>query len=218
MSTASSFAYDQLLNGITTGKYPPGSKLGEEELSASLGVSRTPIREALRRLAAEGIVQSLPNRGARVPNWTEADRQEILELRAILEGYAARLAATRIVESQLDRLSDLADLMESIAGDHRHDDALRVTQLNNEFHRVILESSGHAQLISAAQGVVYLALVHRTFLGYSESEVQRSFAQHRWLIAALSRGDSLLAEATMRSHILAARHATIAGESDTDSQ
>ena len=94
MARLASEAYEKVRGRILSGELGDGVRLGEEELAEALSISRTPVREALRRLAAEGLVELLPNRGARVPRWDESDVNDIFDLRAVLESHAAGRAAT----------------------------------------------------------------------------------------------------------------------------
>ena len=105
---------------ILTGEYGPNERLIEEQLAERLGVSRTPVRQALTMLEAEGLVEIAPNRGATVCSFSIEDVWEIYDLRAVLEGHAARRAAGRIVRRDLQRLRELAVGMEGLPG--RFDD------------------------------------------------------------------------------------------------
>ena len=171
-----------------------------------VGVSRTPVREALRRLAAEGIVEFLPNRGAHVASWTARELQEIFELRSLLEGHAAARAATRIDAEALDRLDELAGEMESRLDEPLQEASFEISKLNSEFHSMILEASGSRHLAIATQGVIQIALIHRTFMRYSSKALARSFSHHRELIDALTARDPGWAQSVMQSHILSASH------------
>ena len=113
MAQAAQRAYEHLRARLLAGEFPAGSRLPEEELAAAAEVSRTPVREALRRLHAEGLVEFVPNRGAHVASWTERDLDEIFGLRALLESHAAELAAPRISGADLGRLSALQDQMDA---------------------------------------------------------------------------------------------------------
>jgi DNA-binding GntR family transcriptional regulator len=206
MSRAGELAYAAIREGISSGDYVAGARLREEELSAAIGVSRTPVREALRRLSAEGIVEFLPNRGAHVAAWTDDDLEEIFELRATLEALAAYRAASRVDDDVIARLEELASAMEERLADPSDEGRFEVSQLNNEFHQLVLEVSGSRQLVVTTQGVIQVALVHRTFLRYSKRAMQRSFGHHRELIEALAARDASWSSSVMRSHILAARH------------
>ena len=189
---------------ILSGDYPAGHHLRETAVANDLKVSRTPVREALHRLAADGLVELHPNRGARVAGWTDEEVEEIFGLRVLLEGYAARLAATRIDAVTLAGLEELAARMEST--DETGDDAERdeIAELNVAFHLLILECAGNAQLTSFASSLARL-LVHDAFQRFSESAVRRSFSHHAELIAAFRVRDADWAEAVMRAHLLAGR-------------
>jgi DNA-binding GntR family transcriptional regulator len=205
MARAVEQAYRWIHDGITRGDLAAGSHLGEEELADQIGVSRTPIREAIRRLASEGLVEFVPNRGAHVAAWTDRDLAEIFDLRAVLEGFAARLAARNATTSDVDRLRDLADQMEALAAGRSKDRLDQISALNREFHEAIVEIADNRHLASLVSGLVQVPLVHRTFRRYTEQELQRSMGHHRELIEAIGRGDVNWAGTAMRSHIYAAR-------------
>lgn len=207
MSTSSGErAYEAIKQQILSGGYPAGARLREEELSAAVGVSRTPIREALRRLSAEGVVEFLPNRGAHVASWTDQELNEIFELRALLESYAARRAATRVGPTEIERLDKLASAMEEALDMDDEESLVRVAELNNEFHQLLMQAAASPQLVTMTQAIVQIPLVHRTFRRYTHADLLRSFAHHRELVDACRAGDGVWAESVMRSHILAARH------------
>lgn len=198
-------AYSRIRSAIVDGEFPPGMHLEEEGLAESTGVSRTPVREALRRLAAEGFVEFVPHQGAFVPTWTEADHHEIFDLRAVLESFGARLAARRVSPAALDELRSLTAGMEEAARSHRPDRMDDVADLNNRFHGAVLTASGNRRLRQLAQATVAMPLVLRTFQKYSAERLERSLAHHREIVDALAAHDESWAEAIMRTHILSAR-------------
>ena len=108
--------YDTLRQGILDGTYAQGARLGEADLADALGVSRTPVREALRRLGSEGLLATLPNKGARVRTWTAGELGDIFDLRALLEGHAAARAATRVTDADISAMNDLVTRMEAATG------------------------------------------------------------------------------------------------------
>ena len=207
MSTASHRAYEEIRRRIFAGVYPAGVRLREDELSAAIGVSRTPVREALRRLDAEGLVVNVPNRGAHVASWTEEELNDIFEIRSLLESYAARRAATRLTTEELDRLQALTQEMDScldaLPSDEHYD---LITRLNYEFHQRIMDAAASPLLKSLTTSTIQIALMHRTFRRYSRRALERSFDHHRELVEACRARDEVWAETVMRSHILAARH------------
>jgi DNA-binding GntR family transcriptional regulator len=116
MSNAAERAYQAIRQRIMDGSFAPGAALREEMLAAEIGVSRTPVRDALRRLLADGLVESTRNRGTFVAEITTDNLLEVHQLRAMLEGFAARRAAARITAGELAELRRLADAMEAIDG------------------------------------------------------------------------------------------------------
>jgi DNA-binding GntR family transcriptional regulator len=209
--SASQRAYDSARAAIVSGRYPSGTPLREEELAEAAGVSRTPVREALRRLAAEGLVDIASRRGARVAEWTREDVEEIFALRAELEGSAARLAAKRATEVDCDRLRRLCDDMECALDDRPEDWLDRVNQANAGFHRGVLDASANARLASMVGSVTERTLVEKTFHLYDNAELYRSLRHHRELIDAIATRDPDWAEAAMRVHIYAGRDAARKG-------
>lgn len=216
MARAIDQAYEAIREGILGGRYPAGDRLREEELAEEVGVSRTPVREALRRLDGEGLVEFVPNRGAHVAAWSDGDLDEIFDLRAVLEGFAARLAARRAKPEHLARLRDLADRMDALAGGRSRDRFDRISELNNEFHATIVEAGGNRKLGGLIAGLVQIPLVHRTFRRYDAEDLARSMGHHRELITALEHGDVNWAGTVMRSHIYAARAVLFSGSRDAD--
>lgn len=205
MTVARERIYDSIRERILAGAYKAGDHLKEAEVARELEVSRTPVREALQRLASDGLVEFEANRGARVVGWSASELDEIYELRALLESHGARLAANSIDQPALKELTRLADMMEELASDREPTDFEAIALLNNEFHRIILSSTGNALLVGVLSSLVHVPQVHRTFQRFNKTQLQRSFAHHRELITALTEGDAAWAESVMRAHILAAR-------------
>lgn len=200
--------YEQILAGLLTGNYPTGSRLREEVLAAALGTSRTPVRQALQRLHAEGLVEIQPNRGALVTEYSDREVDQIFELRAVLEGYAAREAAAQIDMEQIEFLSRACEQMEERLEAGSDADFAEISQLNLQFHRGIHSASQNRLVGVLLVGVIRLPLVVHSFQHYSEAELRRSFAHHREIVAALAAADGIWAESIMRAHVHAA-HASL---------
>jgi DNA-binding GntR family transcriptional regulator len=201
---AAETAYAVIRARILSGDFSRGERLREEELAQIAGVSRTPIREALRRLDAEGLVEFLPNRGASVTAWTEQELDNLYEARALIEGYAAELAAKRISAEELDQLAELSRQMRELDAPGS-DGADEMTTLNNEFHRIITAASGNTHLDSLVRGLTDAALVYRTFRHYTPDRLLASKFHHEEIVTALRARDGAWASAIVRAHILAAR-------------
>jgi len=205
-------AYLAIRAGIVAGTYASGQHLTGETLAAAIGVSRTPVREALRRLDAEGLVRVVPNQGAFVTGFTPSDIAQMFALRAVLESYACELATPRLTEAQIDRIAELADRTHSLAIDRPDPNASGIAQANSELHQTIVTAAGNARLATMIASVTELPLVMRTLRIYSQEDLLRSAGHHRELAVAFRARDALWSAAVMRSHLLAARRA-ILGES-----
>jgi DNA-binding GntR family transcriptional regulator len=199
---ASDHAYRLIRAQILAGERKGGDWLREGYLAESIGVSRTPVREALRRLTAEGLVRYERNRGVQVQAWTAQDLDEIFSLRSVLEPWACRLAAMSdtVDLDELDRLA--CDMDQAASGATA--DVDRITELNNRFHRLILEGSDNRRLGTVVSSVVQVPLVWQTFSHYSDTDLRRSLAHHHELVSALAARDADWAESVMRSHVRAA--------------
>jgi formyl-CoA transferase len=198
--------YEAIRDLILDGTFEVGKHLVEADLATQLEISRTPVREALRRLASEGLITFQRNRGAWVAGWSAVELAEIFELRALLESYGARLAAARVTEDDLVSLRVLAQRMEDlVAVDEGHQDFHQIALANNDFHLGILRAAGNEHLVNILSSLLHVPLVQRTFADYSPAALQRSLAHHRECIAALEKNDGMWAESVVRAHILAAR-------------
>ncbi len=205
MSSAVDQAYLAIRSGILDGSLQPGCRLKEEELADRIGVSRTPIREALRRLLTDGMAERANGTSAiTVAAFSTADIEDSFRLRGLMEAHAVSLAATRIDALQLARLQVLVDEMEQLVNTGSKPKSY--LNLNGEFHRVILDASGSRRLAQLMPHVVELPIVTRTFHAYDQAALQRSNFQHRELVAALQMKDAEWAAAVMRSHITNAWH------------
>ena len=204
MSKASAKAFEAIKAEIIAGRFEPGRRLKEDELTTLCDVSRTPVREALRRLANEGLVTLIPNQGAQVAAMGTAELADLYELRTLVEGYAAARAALRISAEDIQALTALAEQIEAAAGAAGERPTDQVATANTTFHRIILRAAQSARLEAVAQIVIEAPLALRTLIRYSPAELDRSAFHHRELIAALEARDPAWARAVMSAHIRAA--------------
>jgi DNA-binding GntR family transcriptional regulator len=205
MAASEEKAYAAIRGAITAGIYGNGMHLRAANLAESLGISRTPVREALRRLHAEGLVEFFDNRGAFVAGWSRETAQEVFDLRVVLESHAAALAAHRLTEEQISSLAAMTDRMERHANSVERDISA-VTQANSEFHGLIIAAASGRRLAAVVATVVEIAMVSRTFSSYTDENFSRSIGHHRELIAAFRARDDIWSAAVMTSHIRAAYH------------
>ena len=206
-STGGETVYLTLRARILSGELASGIMLREQALAEELGVSRTPIREALRRLDEAGLVTVVPNRGAKVVPWTIEQVRETYFVRAGLESRAAGLAASRITPDELAMLGVLIDAMEPLVTADDDSGVAELGRLNAEFHRIVVAASRSPQLMALTTSVTRVPLMAAAFRAHGALYRSRSNHQHRDILTALRTGDSIWAEAAMRSHILGARNA-----------
>jgi DNA-binding GntR family transcriptional regulator len=202
---ASERAQAALGEAILRGELAAGARLGEVELAERLGVSRTPVREALSRLAAEGLVEVHAHRGARVASFSHEDLDGIFDVRLALEPRATGRAATRVTDADLAALDDLAARMLAVGAPGPAQDLDALVPLNREFHARLLDVAAAPALSAALANVVHTPVVLRTFRTYDAASLARSLAHHAEIAAALRAGDADWASAVMRSHLGNAR-------------
>lgn len=197
-TTESERVYVAITELIRANRFAAGEALRETAIATELNVSRTPVREALRRLSTEGTVEIIPNRGATLVHFSENDIADIWSLRSLLEPYAARLAAERADETNVARLESLWIQMQEALDS---DDLDLLTELNNQFHGEIVNAGRSRVLRDALAAVQKKVLVRQTFGHYSQAQLLRSHQHHRDLVDAIAAGNNTWAESTMRAHI-----------------
>lgn len=200
--SASAAAGEVIREAIIDGRLPPGQRLKEEELARELGISRTPVREALLLLESEGLVESIPRRGATVRSYAVSDLDDVYQLRALLEGHAARRAAARISPDDVARLEKSCDRFDRLRAE---DDLLDLVKENLLFHSVVHEAAASDRLAALIRKVIEIPLVYKSFYWYSPEQKVISQHYHRQLTRALKLGDGERAELIMKEHVLEAR-------------
>jgi DNA-binding GntR family transcriptional regulator len=203
--TSAERALATLRDAIMGGDLAPGARLGEVELADRLGVSRTPVREALSRLAAEGLVEIVPNRGARVVTWTVAELEGVFDLRSVLEPQLTAHAVPNAAPGDIDVLDALARRMHEVGTPGPGQDLDALVPLNRAFHDRLVALAAHPALATALAAAIHPPIVRRNFLTYDEASLRRSLAHHSEIVAALRAGDPEWARAVMTSHIANAR-------------
>lgn len=188
----------QLQNDILNGKYQPGDSLIETRLSEELGVSRTPIREALRQLELEGLVQSVPNKGAVVTGITAKDIEDIYKIRMLIEGLAARLAAEKITREELDELKEAVELEEFYT---QKNDTCHLLKFDSRFHEIIFKASKSRPLMHTLSTFHHYVQRARNASLSSPTRAQKALDEHRAILQAIIERDADRAEKLTTEHI-----------------
>jgi DNA-binding GntR family transcriptional regulator len=211
-STPASPVYEQIRQAIVEGHYSPGQRLIEQRIAEELSLSRTPVREALHRLEAEGLVQSEPNRGAVVRALSVDDIADIYGLRARLEGYAAELAAQRATPEEIAAIDDgIAAFAHALAMPAQDLDVVRETHdANRRIHDAILVAAKHDRLSQALGRTIDVPLVFQAFREFDRTETERSHLFHAVIRDAIVARDGVRAGNLMSEHVLQGRDSLIA--------
>ncbi len=198
LNSLSDKAYRLLREKIVTLELPPSSTIDEMALIEELGIGRTPIREALRRLALENLVVIRPRRGMFVADISVTDLQKIFEVRAVLESYCARLAAERASAEQLARLETLFQEGREMldGGDNR-----ALIAFDQRFHEMLYQAAGNEFLAATLERLYWLSLRLWYLCLNHTGRVREAVEEHGYLIEALKNRDADRAEAIMRQHI-----------------
>lgn len=206
MTKASDRAYDTIRAMILSGELAAGDPVREEALAERCGVSRTPIRDALRRLEADLLIRRTGTQRCFVSDWSLDDVGDAFELRAMLEGYAARRAAENMDEATLTQLRSCNAAI-SAAISQAKPDVTTFLDRNREFHALVLETAGSRRLTNLLTALIEQPVVWRTAHHYSEEAFRQSNREHGDLISAFERRDGAWAETVMAGHIRRAFHA-----------
>ena len=203
MSNATEHAYIFVRKQILSGRYPAGSHLKEERIAEEADVSRTPVREALRRLSTEHLVRFVPNQGAFVIAWEDDDVEGIFEIRSMLEGYSAYRAASRIDDVGIKELEACAEEIENLCRNHSKESHRQTIEFNHRLHSIIVEAAGSEHLRRLLASLVEIPMLLKTIDRYSNKDVERSNHHHRELIEAFKARDAEWARSVMQTHLRA---------------
>ncbi|WP_374325278.1 GntR family transcriptional regulator [Azonexus sp.] len=195
---------ERLRQRIYAHELPPGTWIDEQKLAEQYGISRTPLREALKVLASEGLVELKPRRGCYVTEISRQDLDEIFPLIALLEGRCAAEAVKRAKAADLTALRAIHDKLEAAAREARVD---AFFEANQEFHRKIQELSGNRWLLSVIQDLRKVLKRSRLHSLSLEGRLQQSLEEHRAILACMLADDANGAERQMYEHLLSGREA-----------
>jgi DNA-binding GntR family transcriptional regulator len=198
--------YEAVLELISAGGLAPGEQLDEQSLSARLGVSRTPLRAAIARLAQEGLVVNLPYRGAFVRQFTVEEIDGLYEVRAVLEALAARKAAQRLPAEELETIGAILDECRAAleAGD-----AEAYGRADARFHRALAEASGNPTLVETLDGLRLRIQLFRDLANRDPGLRERAEREREQIVDALSRRDAEAAAHLLEQHIASIRETVL---------
>lgn len=197
--------FHQLQDAIVRGEIAPGSKITEPGLSKTYGISRGPLREAMRRLEAHRLIERVPHVGARVVQLSMRELLELFDLREALESMAARLAAEHMTADEIAGLRNVLAVHEG-QDDLKSGEAYYQREGDLDFHyRIVLGSHNKMLMNLLCDDLYYLVRLYRTQFSASGSRPHRAFVEHHRIVDAIEAGDAELAELLMRRHVSASR-------------
>lgn len=190
--------FETLRTAILDGDLKPGERVMEVQLAEKLGVSRTPVREAIRKLELEGLLVMIPRKGAYVADVSIKDVLNVLEVRASLEGLAASLAAERITEEEIESLKLSAKEFEEM---NKLNDRDGMVEKDTEFHTVLLNASRNNKLISIVEGLSDYVQRFRVIYFTEYSEAKNIMEDHKAILDAINERDAKKAKKVAQDHI-----------------
>jgi DNA-binding GntR family transcriptional regulator len=203
-ASRSEAAYDLLRVAIMDGVLQPGQRLREIDVSDWLGMSRTPVREAFRRLERDGLISFVPHKGMTVTVLDHSAVMELYRMREVLEGTAASLAAQHATEAEIAVLRDMIDQEPGLTGD-----AKALAAHNVAFHNTIYAAAHNRYLLRSLNGLRdSMALLGETTYSVP-GRIDSALPEHRSVVAAITRRDPEAADRTMRAHLSGAQHARL---------
>ena len=191
-------AYAAIKEAILTLQLEPGAPLVESDLAASLGISKTPVRDALQELEREGFVARVPFTGTYVTEVTAKDISEIFQLRAVLEGLAAQLAATAFTDEELDRIAEDLDAAESAL---QQGNLPLCSARGRSLHRAIIDKANNERLVGIIHNLDDHLQRFRVMSDQISGRLDISCQEHRRILQALYERDPVAAEKAVRAHL-----------------
>jgi len=205
--------YNHLKSDVLAGRFNPGERLTEEHLAKSLGVSRTPVREALHKLESEGLVKPLERRGFSVARDSREDMEDLFEIRAALEGYAIRMICDCITDESMNALADLICKAENALERKKLDEIFKYnTRFHDILHGLISHKSRFYKLIADTRK--YVLRYRKNSLHYLTG-ARRTIDGHKKILMAIGLKDPDLCERIIREHIQEAKEEALHAISDT---
>ena len=193
--------FNTLRQAIITGEFAPGERLMEIALANRLGVSRTPVREAIRKLELEGLVKIIPNKGAYVTGITPKDVHDIYMIRSMLEGMCARWATEHITPEQIEQLEEIVLLSEFHLKKDK-DKVVQVSDLDGKFHHVLYEASNSRIMEHTLSDFHKYVKMARMLSVGAKNRAEKSIEEHKAILEAIKKGDADEAERLANLHIM----------------
>jgi DNA-binding GntR family transcriptional regulator len=190
--------FEKLQQAIFSGKFKSGDRITEKEIAEQLKVSRTPVREALYRLASTGLIKIIPHRGFIISRWSSKEIKDVIELRIALEVFAVKLAIQRILPNEIDELKTLVVKMEKAV---KKEDMMKASHLNSLFHDKIILASKNKELFEVMEPIKNKIHHFRIISIFTPNRLERSLKEHEEILNALINKDDELAQKLMAQHI-----------------
>ena len=190
--------YNTLRNGILRGTLKPGDRLMEMHLANKLGVSRTPVREAIRMLEQEGLAVTIPRKGAQVAKMTEKDLQSVLEIRDALDELAISMACERLTKEQL---TDLKDALQEFEAAAVSKDVRRIVEADETFHNVIYQMADNPKLEMIVNNLKEQIYRYRYEYIKGKEDYDKLIEEHRLMIEGLEKRDAAFVKHMMHQHL-----------------
>lgn len=200
-------AYEYIKGAIIEGKFEPGMRLAEESLAKQLNLSRTPVREAIKQLEADGLVVPL-KRGVSVRHFTKEDIRQIYDLRTLLESYAASQAAIHRTEQDLDKMEAANSLYEKVMDHYEQSDIDSIKEIvkaNQQFHEAIICAAKNSHIHFHLSKVVVVPIVFRSFYWYNHFQLKQSLEVHKIILKSIRNKEPERARIAMHEHIYQGR-------------
>ena len=190
--------FNTLREAILKGELKPGERLMELQLAAKLGVSRTPIREAIRMLEQEGLAVTIPRKGAEVAKMTEKDMEDVLQIREALDELAAKIACEQISEEQLE---ELVATMHEFEESTKTDNVKKIAEADVKFHVIIYQSTGNPKLVNMVNNLREQMYRYRVEYLKDENNYPTLMKEHKDIVEGLVRKNKTQVTETMHQHV-----------------